>query len=150
MSILPVHKQPDAAKAFANYYQPYETDLNTRSKEINYSDIRFAYVLYQKGDYNTAYEMLNDYNKKVNHNYTALFYFGLSALELNKFNDAEESLKEVSIDSNTSYSLHADWYLSMLYLKFDRPFQAENYLEHLASGNNYYTKKARKILRKYF
>lgn len=149
MTIFSITSHPRTDKAFENFYQPYETDLTTRSNDKIESDLKYAYVSYQNKDYKTSFELLKNQDGSVECNCTAMFYLGLSALELNKFTVAETSLQKVSTNSNSYYSLHADWYLSMLYLKYNQPTEAKGYLEQLANSNNFYTRKAKKILKKY-
>jgi len=149
VTIFSITGRPRADKAFENFYQPYETDLITRSNEKIQSDLKYAYVSYQNKDYKTSFELLKNQGSSIECNCTAMFYFGLSALELNKFTEAETSLQKVSTNSNSYYSLHANWYLSMLYLKYNQSKEAKNYLEQLVNSNNFYTRKAKKILRKY-
>lgn len=149
-ALLYFNKKSTISEAYSVYYSPYITDLNTRSSEQNPKDANYAYYLYQKGDYITSYELLKNYNKVESGNYKAILYCGLSALELNLFRESENCLVKVSTDSNSLYSLHADWYLSMLYLKTNNTALAKKQLSGLAADENYYSKRAQKILKKYF
>jgi hypothetical protein len=150
LAFISINKQSKLNDAFTEFYKPYDTDLNTRSSERNYSDVTYAYFLYQNKDYKTAFELLKNYNNSKKTNYMVVFYCGLSALELNLNSDAEKYLLQISSDNNSPYSLHADWYLSMLYLKTNNTPMAKKYLNKLSESKCFYSKRAQKILKKYF
>lgn len=134
------------------YYKPYEADVVIRTALNNVAKRKnlTPYLLYNKGKYQEAFEMLEDSVNDKPENYRANFFYGLCALELNNFIVAEKSLTNVIKDSiNPTFKVHAEWYLSMLYLKNNNPEKARQHLENL-SGEHYYASKAKKILKKYY
>lgn len=148
LSIAALLKNPDYSKTFITYYRPYETDLNVRSESTKAEGLDFALILYQKGEYQAAFELLQNYNQSVYNNYTAQFYYGLSAMELDKFDIAEESLQEVLTSDDPSLKLHAKWYLGLLYLQTEQAVKAKNIFNELSEDDNYYARKVKKILKK--
>ena len=129
------------------FYYPYQTDTSTRSFEQQFDVDQASYILYQEGDYEASFEILEKYLVKNYHNQTAHFYYGMNALELKKYDLAIKELKAVAEDPATPFSIHAHWYLAMIYLKTDHEEEALDYLNHLSSTNNLYSEKAAKILR---
>lgn len=150
LSFFSITNSPSPSKAYAEYYTPYETDLNTRSADNSLLGLNFAYKLYSEGEYNTAYELLSNYNSENYNNISAKYYQALCAIELDMSTEAEQNLLEVLNDGDYAYTLHAKWYLSMLYLKSERFDDAEVYLEDLSSDQNFYAARAKKILKKHF
>ncbi len=137
--------------AFETYYKPYETDIVIRSAANKISEINnlSPYILYDKGEYQKAFDMLEDSVTDKPANYKASFFYGLCALELKQYNIAEENFIAVIKDSiNSTFRIHAEWYLSMLYLKNNNPEKAKHHLKNL-SNEHYYALKAKKILKKY-
>ncbi len=138
-------------KAFNKYYAPYAIDLATRSAHANHlSGLDLGIQLYANGDYQTAFSMLENYNNEVCNHSIGIFYQALCALELNMPQQAEELLLIIDQEGDYAYSLHAKWYLSMLYLKANKPYLAKPYLKDLSGSTNFYAKRSERILSKYF
>ncbi|QQS50038.1 MAG: hypothetical protein IPM71_10550 [Bacteroidota bacterium] len=138
-------------KAFNKYYTPYAIDLSTRSAHANQmSGLDLGIQLYANGDYQFAFSMLENYNKEVCNHSIGIFYQALCALELNKPQQAEELLLIIDQEGDYAYSMHAKWYLSLLYLKANKPYLAKPYLNILSSSTNFYTERSEKILSRYF
>lgn len=149
-SVLTISHTPSPSKAFAEYYAPYQTDLNTRSAENTLLGLNFAYKLYSDGDYTTAHELLSNYNTDNFNNISAKYYQALCAMELNLNEEAEENLVHILNEGDYAHALHAKWYLSMLYLKTERFTEAKNYLKELSAEPNFYASRAEEILKKHF
>jgi TolA-binding protein len=147
LSIFTITNQNNSQKVFDTYYAPYETDLNTRSAENTTTDISYAYLLYQNGEYKTAYSILENYNSLVNDNYTAVFYQGICALEIGDYKIAEEKLLSFTQEAYSPFTLHAKWYLAMLYLKTEDTEKASILLNELAKTDNFYSKRANDIIK---
>jgi cytochrome c-type biogenesis protein CcmH/NrfG len=129
------------------FYNPYQTDISTRSGEQLTDKVQLSYLLYQDGDYEASFEILKNYLAQNFSNQTAHFYFGMNALELQQYGLAISELQSVAEDLSTPFSVHAKWYLAMTYLKNDQEGEAIKYLNQLTSFQNIYTQKAAKILR---
>lgn len=133
---------------YSLYYAPYQTDIATRSV-INSSDkTQLSYILYQEGNYEVSFDMLSNYLSENLDDLTARFYFALNAIELNKNEIAISELMALEEHTVSPFSLHAKWYLSLLYLKSDQIEEARKHLRQLSDDENYYSEKARKILKK--
>ena len=140
-----LNKSPN--KIYSMFYNPYQTDISTRSGEQLSDKVQLSYLLYQEGDYEASLEILKNYLVKNFNNQTAHFYFGMNALELQQYDLAIKELEMVAEDPSTPFSLHAQWYLVMIYLKIDQEENATVYLNQLTSTKNLYAKKAARILR---
>ncbi len=150
LSIISITMQPDYEKAYQTYYQPYETDINVRSANNKTEGLNFALLLYEKGEFEASFEILENYNKSVFDNDNARFYYGLCALELGKVNIAEESFLQAIESQNIGIQLHAKWYLILTYLKAEQPDKAKPYVIELSENKNFYSEKVGKIKKKYY
>jgi hypothetical protein len=148
LSIYTISYSPSPEKTFAKNYSPYTTDLSTRSADLSVNEFTFALKLYNKGEYTSAFEVLKNYNTKNLNNTAGQYYLALSALEINEIEVAENNFKAVITNGEYAYQLHSKWYLSMLYLKTGKIEQARSLLEELSSEENFYSTRAKKILRK--
>jgi tetratricopeptide (TPR) repeat protein len=135
-------------KIYSKFYKPYETDLSTRSLNTVTDKISIAFLLYQKGDYEASYEILNNYLSKNTDNQTARFFQGMNSMELGKTDRAISELKIVEKDLSTPYAMHARWYLSLAYLKINDVDEAKKYLNRIVEDDVYYAEQAKKILKK--
>lgn len=150
LSVVSITHTPSPSKAFAEYYAPYQTDLNTRSAEKKLLGLNFAYKLYSEGDYAAAHELLSNYNADNSNNVSAIYYQALCALEIDLNEEAEKNLLYIVNKGDYAHALHAKWYLSMLYLKTERFSEAENYLNELSEVPNFYSARASEILKKHY
>ena len=132
---------------YTMFYNPYQTDISTRSGEQLADKVQLSYLLYEDGDYEASFEILKNYLAKNFNNQTAHFYYGMNALELQQYDLAINELAAVAEDTSTPFSLHAKWYLAMAYLKNDQEVEASKYLNQLISTRNLYTEKAIRILK---
>jgi tetratricopeptide (TPR) repeat protein len=135
-------------KVYYKFYKPYETDLSTRSVSPSEDKANVAYLLYQKGEYEASYEILNNYLSKNTDDQTARFFQGMNSMELGKNDRAISELKEVEKDYTTPYAIHARWYLSLAYLKINDVDEAKKYLNRIIEDDVFYAEQAKKILKK--
>lgn len=135
-------------KLYGQLYNPYETDFNKRSVEKSTDKIEFAFLLYEEGDYEASFAVLENYLEQNNSNSTARFFYGLCAIELKKYDLAEYTLQTVANENSTPYSIHAKWYLALTYLKTDKIESANALFNELAGTKNVYQQKAKKALKK--
>ncbi|MBN2522398.1 MAG: hypothetical protein JXB24_03945 [Bacteroidales bacterium] len=139
-------KSPE--EIFHLYYNPYQTDITTRSVINSTDKIQLSYILYQEGNYEVSFEILKKYLEKNTADQAARFYYSMNAIELDKNDLAISELLIILEDSFTPYSLHARWYLAMLYLKTGEVEKSRKYLHLLANEENIYTKRSKTILKK--
>jgi len=133
---------------FSNYYEAYQPDISTRSVTTTNDKIQLSCILYQDGDYKKSFDVLQSYLSKNPDNQICSFYLSLNAIELDKYDIAISGLKKIERDATTPIALHARWYLALTYLKINNTAEARVYLTRLADSENYYSEKAKKILKK--
>jgi len=147
---LTFFQQTDFSKAYLAYYEPYDCDFNKRSAINNLTSAELAYIHYSSGEYLVAFGMLGKYLNSVEDDYTARFFYGISAMEIDKQNLAEKNLLQVASNETTPYALHAKWYLGILYLKQNKADQAKKILLTLSGNENFYSERANRIIKKYY
>ena len=85
MSLFKIVEYQNPSKLYTNFYEPYITDISTRSIVQSKNKIQLSYSLYQQGDYEASFEILKNYISNNFDDQAAHFYLGLNALELNQF-----------------------------------------------------------------
>jgi TolA-binding protein len=133
---------------FGMYYKPYEPDIIIRSEIYKPGDLENAILLYDKGNYNTAFDKFVNIIIKDNNNYLAQFYLGLTCMELNKFDTAIDQFTSISENWESPFRYHLEWYLALCYLKNNNKEKARALLIQIKSENRYYQTKAEEILDK--
>lgn len=137
-----------AEKIATNYYKPYDADIITRSESTNIDKSLLAIQLYQRGEYESSFEILTNYLSKNYGDQTARFFYGMNSIELGKYELAIEELRQVEQDASSEYALHARWYLSLTLLKLNMEAEAVTYLKSISKNENYYSDRAAAILKK--
>ena len=135
-------------KIFSDFYNPYPTDISTRSIGKTNDNLQLSCLLYEEGDYNKSFNLLQGYISENPENLTASFFIGLNAIALAKYDIAIKELKKTEADAITPFAVHARWYLALTYLKTNRFVEARKYFELLIKGENCYSEKAKKVLKK--
>jgi len=148
LSLYNIFIHQDSSELFTNFYEPYSTDISTRSIERSRDNIQLSYYLYQEGDFQTSFEILKNYISSNFDDQTAHFYLGLNALELCYYDQAINELALVEQDTISPFALHARWYLAMTYLKTGNTEYAQILLQRLIEEENMYSADAKKILKK--
>jgi hypothetical protein len=133
---------------FEKYYIKYEPDVVTRSDNIHKMDVLYAQFLYQTDNYSECVELLEDLVINGKENYMAFLYLGLVKIELDQTDDAIQSFLSIPPDWENPYSVHRNWYLALCFIKTGQTDQAIAILKGLSVPDGYYSKKAKKILRR--
>ncbi len=148
LSIWHILSTKSPSELYTSFYQPYQTDISTRSTVSSADKTDLAYKMYQEGNYEGSFEILQNYLNTNFHDQTAHYYCGLNAVELGMYNLAIEELKLVEQDIVSPLSLHARWYLALTYLHINQPDDAKKYLLPLTSKENMYSERAQSALKK--
>ncbi len=143
-----VNKVYSNNELFSMYYKPYEPDIIIRSDIDKFRDLENAILLYDKGNYNTAFDKFISIIMQDNNNYLAQFYLGLTCMELNKFDTAIEQFTSISENWESPFRYHLEWYLALCYLKNNNKEEAKALLIQIKSTNRYYKTEAEEILDK--
>ena len=148
LSLFQILNLKGPEELYSMYYKPYQTDISTRSVINSTDKTQLSYILYQEGNFEVSFDILNNYLSENPDDQAARFYYALNAIELNKNELAISELNTLMENTISPFSLHAKWYLTMLYLKTDQTQKAKEYLLQLSKDDNFYREKATKILKK--
>jgi tetratricopeptide (TPR) repeat protein len=131
------------------YYKSYEATVSTRSvNEISNTDFNLALEYYKIHDYKNAAIYFNKVIDNEPTNMHSTFLNGLSNFETNNYPEAKKSFSKVVDDNNNLFIDHAQWYLSLCYIKTDEPLKAREQLEKIEKSGSIYNKNAKQILRR--
>jgi hypothetical protein len=133
---------------FEKFYVKYEPDIITRSGNQLKNKLENAQFLYQTGNYNKCTAILNEIIRDDNRNYLALFYLGLSKIELKKPDEAIIDFLKIPPDWNSPYSIHRNWYLALCLVKTGQEKKAEPLLKRLSLEEKFYSDRSKEILAK--
>jgi len=133
---------------FEKFYVKYDPDVITRSCNLLRNDLEKAQILYQTGNYTECAGILEDIVSNDKQNYLALFYMGLTKIELQRPNEAISDFLKIPPNWNSPYLIHRNWYLALCLMKMGQEKQARPLLKNLSIGKEYYSDRARKILDK--
>jgi hypothetical protein len=133
---------------FEEYYVRYEPDVVNRSSEIRINDLNEAILNYESRNYTSCDHLLDSIIFKEKDNYLALFYKGVTCLELQLPFDAINAFSNIPNCWNSPYAVHRDWYLALALIEVRRENDAIFLLRKLMDNNNFYSKKSYSILHK--
>ena len=134
---------------YQNFYSRYETAGISRSSGA-VPDQTFALALqkYNKQDYQSAINLLQEVLSKDQNNIAGHFYSAVSLQELGKYNKAIKEYEIVVIDKDNLFMEQAEWYIGLCYLQTNEEKKAIQQFKKIADGNGFYQQKAVAILRK--
>ena len=133
---------------FSMYYKPYEPDIIIRSGSEISGNLEGAILLYDKGNYGTAFSKFINIIIENNSNHLAQFYLGLTCMELNEFDVAIEQFTGIPEDWGSPFRYHLEWYLAMCYVNVNKINEAKEQLTKIKYTNKYYKTRAEEILEK--
>lgn len=141
---LPQRSSNDAL--FAQYYSSENILDVTRSGDANIVE---AIMKFQEKDYNVAAWQFGRILEKDASNMAVWFYYGISSIETKNYPKAISAFEKIIHDNSNLYVEHAEWYLSLCYLKSDQTDKAINQLKAIAANdNNFHQQEAIKLLSK--
>jgi tetratricopeptide (TPR) repeat protein len=132
---------------YSRFYEPYQSDISVRSVAQTQNGLTLAIQLYQKRDYNTAFEILGNLLNNGSNNPAIRFYYGITAMELNRYETAIYQMNELIGKDQQPFVVHAEWYLGLCYLKLNDVKKAHDYFTKIANANGYYSSQAKEILK---
>ena len=103
---------------------------------------------YQQGDFAKAVGYLEEVIEKMPDMVATNFYAGISYFELERFSEADESLKKVISQNDNLFIDQAEWYLGLCYIALNETDRARRQFARIASSNSEKAKQAKKLLRK--
>lgn len=134
---------------YQKYYTRYETAGISRSSG-SISDQTFALALqkYNKQDYESALNLLQEVLVNDENNIAGHFYSAVSLQELGKYKKAISEYEIVVVDKDNLFIEQAEWYIGLCYLQTKEEKKAVQQFKKIANGKGFYQEKAVAILRK--
>jgi len=136
-------------RLYVQYFKPYDAPSIVRSgTAISEDNYQRAMNEYNSGNYKQAFEMLDKLSADDPTDMSVLFFKGISAMELNKLEDALTLFKKIISNKSSLYTESAEWYQALCLLKKNNKTEAVILFGKIAFGNSYYKNEAKKILEK--
>ncbi len=140
-----VNNAPTKEEIFHKYYEPYSVTITDRSgsHEIN-NLLTHAMEKYKEQDYDQALHLFQRVLQKRD-DVAASLYSGISYMEVQKYQKANQSFEDVVEDRDNLYLDQARWYMSMCHIRLGNMEQARNMLSTLAAESDYYREQANEV-----
>ncbi len=141
------HRIASSSKVYSNYYRPYQSGLNSRSGSANADDLYGRAVrFYTAMDYKSARASFDSVILKDPGHNGALFFSGISSMELKDFQSAAKRFQRIILNANSLYIEQAEWYSGLALLAIDDRKNAVVHFRNLVISNGYFAAKAKLIL----
>jgi hypothetical protein len=140
-------RPPKNERLYAQYFKPFEVYSVTRSASDQIPD-KFDIALdeYNSGNFQKAFILFGKISVEDTANMSALFYEGISAMALSKFEKASFLFEKIIVDNTSLYTESAEWYLALCYLQNPDLKNPRELLTKIANSKSYYRKEASAIL----
>lgn len=138
----------DPQKIFSKYYKPFDAASSvTRGTATDESKVLTGAIAnYKSGEYQAAAAGFTIAMFSGTESISAIFYLGVTELELGNYDRAIKLLNEVANQKNT-YAKEAAWYLGLAYIKSGNQIKASECFELLTRSQGFYSSRSEKILR---
>lgn len=131
---------------YNQYYQTYPNTIAPTVRGTGITDLKSeAFFAYDTGDYETALSLFTKIYKSTSEDY-ALFYKGISLMELEQYEDALAVFNNGVFDENSAFKSYSRWYAALSYLKLENKAAATAVLESLTKSENPQREAAIKLL----
>jgi tetratricopeptide (TPR) repeat protein len=138
------HNSTRYNEIFSKYYYPYKSEISVRSSESSLNNFDLALEKYKNCNYNKAVEY---FNKIQIQDTTVFFYKGLAYLGNGDLIEALKILSPLAANPGNRYYNQSKWYVSLIWLKLNKPEIAIKHLEWLVKNDSFYGKNAAIILK---
>jgi TolA-binding protein len=133
----------------SRYYKEYKPASSQRSLEKNTNDnFTQAKEYYESHDYKNAALYFSKVVESNPKDMSATLLNGISNYEDKKYREAKQSFGIVINDNKNLFVDQAQWYLALCYLQTDENDKAIKLLETIRNEGGFYSKDAKKIIRK--
>ncbi len=142
------HRTIPAEKLFENYYEPFESLMNMRSGNSQTADIlATAMQKYEEENFESALLLFETVLATDDQSITSKFYSGISYLETERYQNAQNSFTGIIDHNDNLFIEHAEWYLGLCYLKTGEKEKAKSLFSSIEASDGYYSSKSRRIIR---
>lgn len=131
----------DFYETFPNIEAPTTRGDNTLDKKSE------AFFAYDSKDYKKAKELFSEIYKAEKTDY-AIFYIGLSEMELNEHKKAINTFSLFEGDTHNNFYYYIKWYKSLCYLKENDIENCKKLLTEVANNTNPFQLKSKELLSK--
>jgi hypothetical protein len=140
-------RPPLNERLYSQFFKPYNGSYIVRSAatQDKYSK---ASDTYDSANYEKSWNMFNELIKVDTLKINAMFFKGISAMEINKYDDAINSFNFIIKDNSTLFVNQAEWYLALCYLKNNDMPNAKKLFGEIAESNASHKSDAKRILKK--
>lgn len=134
---------------YQKFYTKYETTgISRSSNTMNDQTLTLALQKFNKKDYESALNLLQEVISRDPNNTVGHFYSGVSFQELRKYKNAIEEYEVVVIDKDNLFIEQAEWYIGLCYIQTNEKKKAIKQFNKIANNQGFYQQKAMAILRK--
>lgn len=131
---------------YSEYYQTYPNTVSPIVRGENTTDIKSnAFYAYDSGNYEEAITLFSEIYTNDGDDY-AIFYKGLSYMELEKYNEALKTFNLHNYTKENTFTPFFRWYAALSHLKLKNKEQAILRLEKLAQTDNPQKEAAKRLL----
>jgi tetratricopeptide (TPR) repeat protein len=142
----------DTSKIFADHYNTMPSDgdvMRSGSASImvaGKTSMDSAMEFFSDIDYAQSFIKLKSISDTDDKNLKAALYAGCSAMELKKWEEAEQLLERVHLAEANEYSNHALWYLALTELQLDKKERAKDFLREIIDQKSAWKPNAERLL----
>jgi hypothetical protein len=133
-------------KLFNEYYKADNLVNVTRGGDASIVE---AVVKFQEKDFNMSARLFKNILANDNKNIACWFYYGISSIETENFDQAEKAFNLIISDQENLYVEHAEWYLGLTFLKNNQIIKAKTQFKMIAANpDNFHQQDAVNLLKK--
>lgn len=143
-----ISRRTSGTELYAEYYQPAEINMSFRAAEdMVDSDLRRAMLLYEEEKYAEAISLFEKILEQDDSRIGLNLYSGISYMELEEYAQANRNFQRIIDQQAMAFLESAEWYLGLCYLMTEETGKAEEIFRQIASGDGFYKKDAKRILK---
>lgn len=133
---------------YADFYETFPNIEAPTTRGENTLNIKSeAFFAYDSKDYKKAIELFSEIYKIEKSDY-AIFYIGLSEMELNEHKKAIDTFSLFQGDSNNNFYFYIKWYKALCYLKENDIENSKKLLNEIVKTANAFQSKSKELLSK--
>ncbi len=143
--VIPPKNQPSNDELFAEYYEPLK-EKQSKNLLMHSDGLIQVREKYYNKDYHAALLLIENLPDNINIKAEKEFFYGLSLMELDYYEDAIEKFVSLLEQENLRYLPRVYWYLSLCYLKTGEIEKSTELLNYLVETRGYNYHNAEKLL----
>jgi tetratricopeptide (TPR) repeat protein len=133
---------------FAMYYKPYEIQVFRSATTEENKLFNEAVEKYYNRDFEQAIILFEKVIDTDQERMDANLMSGISKIEIKRYSEANRNFQKIINHRDNLYLEHAEWYLGLCYLMTNDNEKAKEQFMKIVKREGYYSKDARKILKK--